>query len=384
MCIVIAPDSFKESLTAIQVAQAIKFGMAEVLTEAQFELVAMADGGEGTAQAIANNLPSQWIDIQVLDPLKRHIQSKYLICQDDIGELAVIEMASASGLHLLKTQERNPLITSTFGVGQMILDALQRGIQRFILAIGGSATNDAGLGMLQALGYQFLDMNGNDIGNGGIALQSLAKIILSPLHQQLLALDIRVACDVQNPLCGEQGASHIYGAQKGATAKDINVLDQALSHFAKQVKLSHLPDCQYHAGAGAAGGLGFALMSFLQADLLSGFTLVSEICQLPNKIQKADLVITGEGKMDAQTAMGKVASGVLKLAQSHTVPVIAICGAVDTPKPVWQKQGYDLVLSSLQKLDSLENIFDSAEQNIYTTAFNLAQALQMGNKLLRK
>ena len=380
MKIVIAPDSFKESLTASEVCDAIETGFATVFKEADIIKIPMADGGEGTAAALKETLSGEWQSIIAHDPLMRPIEASYVLLPN---QTAIIEMASCAGLHLLTQAERDPGVTTTYGVGEMLLDAIDKGAKHIILGIGGSATNDAGTGMLKALGYRFLDAQHHKLAQGGKALAALAFIDSSGVSDKIADISITVACDVTNPLCGPLGASHVYAPQKGATLDDIVILDNALSHFANIASRQNFSDNRNEAGAGAAGGLGFALMTFLSATLTGGFQLVSEFSNLEQMIQQADLVITGEGKMDFQTSMGKVASGVLSLAKAVNVPVIAICGVVDDPHSHWKDDGFTIAIPSIQTLSSLDEALALAKQNVEKTAYNIAMAMQLGQQLNR-
>lgn len=380
MKIVIAPDSFKESLTASEVCDAIEAGFATVFKDANIIKIPMADGGEGTAAALKETLSGEWQSVIVHDPLMRPIEASYVLLPN---QSAIIEMASCAGLHLLTQSERDPCITTTYGVGEILLDAIDKGAKHIILGIGGSATNDAGTGMLKALGYRFLDAQHNELAQGGKALASLAFIDSSGVNDKIADISITVACDVTNPLCGPLGASHVYGSQKGATLDDIVLLDNSLNHFANIASRQNWPNNRNEAGAGAAGGLGFALMTFLSAKLTGGFQLVNKISHLEQIIQQADLVITGEGKMDFQTSMGKVASGVLSLAKAVNVPVIAICGVVDDPHSHWKDDGFTIAIPSIQTLGSLDDALALAKQNVKKTAYNIAMAMQLGQQLNR-
>lgn len=380
MKIVIAPDSFKESLTASEVCDAIETGFTTVFKEADIIKIPMADGGEGTAAALKETLSGEWQSIIAHDPLMRPIEASYVLLPN---QTAIIEMASCAGLHLLTQSERDPGITTTYGVGEMLLDAIDKGAKHIILGIGGSATNDAGTGMLKALGYRFLDAQHHELAQGGKALAALAFIDNHAVNDKIADISITVACDVTNPLCGQLGASHVYAPQKGAMLDDIVILDNALNHFANIASRQNFPDNRNEAGAGAAGGLGFALMTFLSATLTGGFQLVSEFSNLEQMIQQADLVITGEGKMDFQTSMGKVASGVLSLAKAVNVPVIAICGVVDDPHSHWKDDGFTIAIPSIQTLGSLDEALALAKQNVEKTAYNIAMAMQLGQQLNR-
>ncbi|WP_201584464.1 glycerate kinase [Psychrobacter immobilis] len=377
MKILIAPDSFKESLEALDVCHAIQSGFSQVFPDADYKLLPMADGGEGTSAVLSYVLGGRWKNVAVNDPLMRPITAKYLLLKN---ETAVIEIAQACGLHLLTTEERNPFIASSYGVGELIADALDEGVKRIIIGLGGSATNDAGLGMLMALGMTFHDSDDNTLAQGGGALANLQRLDATNFHTSVLETVFEVACDVTNPLCGELGASAIFGPQKGASPQQINDLDKALTHFSSVCEQHGYQNYQDIAGAGAAGGLGYALMSFCQAELKSGFDAVAKVTNLSQHIANADLIITGEGKLDVQSAMGKVASGISQLAKSSHKPVIAICGSVDGLNPAQTSQ-FNVVMPSIQKLDSIDKVFKNAYKNIETTAVNIAAAIRLGQSM---
>lgn len=377
MNILIVPDSFKESLEAIEVCHAIKSGFSHIFPNADYTLLPMADGGEGTSAALSYVLGGRWKEVRVHDPLMRPITAKYLLLAN---ETAVIEIAQACGLHLLTSNERNPLVTSSYGVGELIADALSEGVKRIIIGLGGSATNDAGLGMLDALGMIFYDDDGNALSEGGVQLTRLQRIDDATFNPKLRDTVFEVACDVTNPLCGLSGASAIFGPQKGASPEQVALLDNALGNFAVLCNKHGYKDYQNIAGAGAAGGLGFALMTFCGAQLQSGFDTVAKAVHLAVRIKNADLIITGEGKLDAQTLMGKVAGGISQLAKAHDKPVIAICGSVDGLNSSQTAQ-FDVVMPSLQKLESIDNVFKNAYENIETTAINIAAAMRLGRNM---
>ncbi len=377
MKILIAPDSFKESVEVLDVCHAIQSGFSQVFPDADYKLLPMADGGEGTSAVLSYVLGGRWKEVRVHDPLMRPINAKYLLLEN---ETAVIEIAQACGLHLLTTEERNPLITSSYGVGELIADALDKGVKRIIIGLGGSATNDAGLGMLMALGMTFHDSDDNTLAQGGGALANLQRLDATNFHTSVLETVFEVACDVTNPLCGELGASAIFSPQKGASPQQINDLDKALTHFASVCAQHGYQNYQDIAGAGAAGGLGYALISFCQAELTSGFDTVAKVTNLSQHIADADLVITGEGKLDAQSAMGKVAGGISHIAKVSHTPVIAICGSVDGLEPAQTSQ-FDVIMPSIQKLESIDNIFKNAYHNIEITAANIAAAIKLGQRI---
>lgn len=427
MNILIAPDSFKESLPAIEVGQAIKYGFSQIYPEANYTLLPLADGGEGTCEVVSHLLEGQWCSVSVHDPLMRPISAKYFLTKSGT---AIIEIAETCGLHLLSHQERNPLITTSYGVGEMLIDAIEQGATNILIGLGGSATNDAGAGMLQALGVKFTDPEGIELGPGGANLSQLTGINLSsngmsaaqtlatpqttqikttlinphsksapnsqlkPFINKLSGINITVACDVTSPLCGPTGASHIFGPQKGATPEQVEVLDKALAHFAaitNQYGINN-QDCSQFQGSGAAGGLGFALMSYFGAELRSGFDTIAAMACLDEHLAEADLVITGEGKLDSQTAMGKVANGVAIQAKKHKVPVIAICGSVERSTNTQTdlelssivNSPFDIVLPSIQKIDKLETILANAYPNVVQTAYQLAATLKLGQGFSHK
>lgn len=324
MRIVIAPDSFKECLSATRVAFAISEGVRKAAPEAEIISIPVADGGEGSVEALVTATSGKIIPIPSVDALFRSIQSFYGILGN--GKTAVIEMAAASGLELLSAQERNPLTTSTFGTGLLLKAAMEAGFREIVIGIGGSATNDGGAGMAQALGFELLDKNDNPIGPEGRSLSQLYRISRANAHPLLQKTKITVACDVQNPLLGVAGATCVYGPQKGASAEMIEALEQNMSNFAKVIHKEFGDDFSITPGAGAAGGLGFGLMAFCNAEIRSGFELISEITGLEKQISQADLVFTGEGKIDSQTAFGKTISGVAQLGKKYDVPVIALAG----------------------------------------------------------
>ncbi|WP_182407265.1 glycerate kinase [Psychrobacter sp. GP33] len=377
MNILIAPDSFKESLAAIDVCQAIRSGFSQVFPNADYTLLPMADGGEGTSEVLSYALGGDWQSVVVNDPLMRPITARYLLLDNGT---AVIEIAEACGLHLLTIEERNPLATSSFGVGELINDALNKGAKRIIIGLGGSATNDAGAGMLMALGMRFYDFQDNWVPQGGGQLDKLQEIDNSIFNPNIVTTTFEVACDVTNPLCGVLGASAIFAPQKGANPEQVTQLEKALNHFAMMCQRHGYSYNQHVAGAGAAGGLGFALMTFCNAQLQSGFDTVAKAVNLSQYIANADLVITGEGKLDAQTSMGKVAGGVSQLARAHHKPVIAICGSVDGLKPAQTSQ-FEVVMPSIQKIDTIDNVLKGAYDNVETTAVNIAAAIKLGQTI---
>ena len=326
MKIVIASDSFKGSMTSLDVALAAERGVRDVLPDCQVLTVNVADGGEGTVEAIVDALGGEIVKVNVSDPLGREIETYYGIA----GETAILEMAAASGLPLLKVEERNPWATSTLGTGEMIMDAIARGCRKFLVGIGGSATNDAGIGMLQAMGFRFYDANGELITQGcGGVLGSISHVDDTLVSAAVKESQFTVACDVDTPFCGPEGAAPVFAPQKGADDEMVKRLDEGMASFAKVIAEKYAIDIVPVAGAGAAGGMGGAFRAFLGATLKKVIDMVLYAIDFDTKIQGADLVITGEGKVDFQTAKGKTAAGVLNRAQKQHIPVIAIGGCVE-------------------------------------------------------
>ena len=326
MKIVVASDAFKGSLTSQQVGTAIKQGIHSVYPDCEVVTLNIADGGEGTVDAIVNTLGGLLTSCTVSDPLLRPIQAQYGI----VGQLAIIEMAAASGITLLTPQERNPWITSTYGTGQLIADALDKGCREFIIGIGGSATNDAGIGMLQALGFRFFDAQHQLITNGcGGRLSDIYYIDDSQAHKAIYQSSFTIACDVDNPFYGKEGVAYVFAPQKGADSDMVKLLDKGLLSLAQLIQQTYHIDIQSIAGAGAAGGMGGICHALLHAQLKSGIEIVLDTIQFSHIIQDAQLIITGEGKIDEQTAHGKAISGVLSRAKKHQIPVIAVGGRVE-------------------------------------------------------
>ena len=368
MNLVIALDSYKESLCAADACAAVARGFRAIYPHADCRILPMADGGEGT---------TDWQNITVQDPLGRAITACYGRLPDGS---AVMEMAEAAGLHRLTPSERNPRHTSTYGVGEMLCHALDHGSRHIILGIGGSATNDGGAGMLQALGAHLYDANGHELPRGGAALARLHHADFSGLHPALQTVTLDVACDVNNPLCGTNGASAIFGPQKGADAAAVAELDAALAHYAAVLTASGLPDQREQPGAGAAGGLGYAL-ALLGARLTSGIGLVMQAAGLAAALQNADLVITGEGRLDGQTRLGKVPLGVLRLAQQHGVPVIAIAGVLGAGAETLTDEGFTAIFPSIAALAPLDKTLAQGGENLERTARQIAAVLALGGQI---
>lgn len=371
MKIVIAPDSFKESLTALEVAEAIETGFKRVYPNAEYIKVPMADGGEGTVQSLVDALAGKLIDVEVTAPLGNKTGAFFGLSGD--GKTAIIEMAAASGLHLVPQDQRNPLKTTSFGTGELIKAALDRNVEQIILGIGGSATNDAGVGMLQALGVQCVDREQKDIGFGGGQLDLIEKISLEKLDPRLKNVKFLVACDVDNPLCGEKGASMTFGPQKGATPDIVQQLDQALLHFARIVERDLGLNICDKQGAGAAGGMGGGVLLLPNVELKAGVQIVIDTVNLKKIVQDADLVITGEGRMDSQTVHGKTPIGVARTAKAFGKPVIAIVGSLREDYEVVFEQGIDAVFPIIRQLGSLEQILAQGRENLISTAQNVAR-----------
>lgn len=375
MKIIIAPDSFKESLTALEVANAIEQGFKHVFPYAEFCKVPMADGGEGSVQSLVDATNGSLVEVEVTAPLGNKTTAFFGLSGDK--QTAFIEMAAASGLHLVPFEQRNPLITTTFGTGELIKAALDCGVKKIILGIGGSATNDGGVGMLQAVGFSFKNAKGEEIGFGGGALNQIDTISLEKRDPRLTQVEFEVACDVDNPLCGERGAAAVFAPQKGATASMVTLLDNALAHFANIVHQKLDIEIADKTGSGAAGGMGAGLLLLPKVQLKAGVQIIIEATNLAEKIQNADLVITGEGRMDAQSIAGKTPIGVAKLAKQFGKPVIAIVGCLRDDYPVVYQHGIDAVFPIIKQLGSLEETLQSGKENLCSCAENVARLLAL-------
>ncbi|ELY2621913.1 glycerate kinase [Cronobacter malonaticus] len=368
--IVIAPDSFKESLSAMDVAKAIEAGFREIYPQAHYVCVPMADGGEGTVEAMVAATGGQIITTPVTAPLGNKVDGFFGLLGD--GETAVVEMAAASGLHLVPAAQRDPRITTSYGTGELILAALERGVKAIIIGIGGSATNDGGAGMMQALGARFLDGEGRELAPGGAALARLARLDLSALDPRLAQVSVTVACDVDNPLCGEKGASAVFGPQKGATPAMVTELDAALRCFGEQLEAVTGKTIISAPGAGAAGGMGAALLGMLNAELRPGIEIVIESLGLAQAVRDADLVITGEGRLDSQSIHGKTPIGVARVAKQFQRPVVAIAGSLTPDYQIVHEHGIDAAFSVIDRIVTLQEALDDAERNLRVTARNVA------------
>lgn len=375
MKIVIAPDSFKESMTALEVCEAAERGLRRSIPEVQTVKIPMADGGEGTVQALVDATNGTFTSLTVTGPLGLPVEAEYGWLGDQLT--AVIEMASASGLHLVPPERRNPLMTTTAGTGELIKDAVQKGAKHLIIGIGGSATNDGGMGMAQALGVKFLDSEGAELSYGGGALSKLAKIDASKMMKELSGVTIDVACDVDNPLTGPTGASAIFGPQKGATDETVAVLDRNLSHYASLILKETGRDVEKIEGSGAAGGLGAGLLAFLNANLKRGVDIVIETVKLEQHMGEADLVITGEGRIDGQTIHGKTPVGVSKTAKKLNIPVIAIAGSIGDGYEKVYEEGISSVFSIVPGIVSLEEALHRGPLYVENLMVNLGQVLNL-------
>ena len=388
MKVAIAIDSFKGSLSSVEAGNAAAEGVRRVFPDAECRVRPLADGGEGTVDALVAGLGGELRRVTVTGPAGKPVSAKYGLLPDGV---AVMEMAEAAGITLVAGAEKNPLYTTTYGVGEMILDAARNGARKFVIGIGGSATNDGGAGMLQALGFRLLDADGNDIPRGGAGLAKLARIDSSDLKFQISDFRFQIACDVKNPLCGENGASAVFGPQKGATPEMVKELDAALTNFARVASCSSgssdssgarissdSGDLSATPGAGAAGGLGFGFKAFLGAELVPGVDLILGETRLEDFVRDADVVITGEGRLDGQTVMGKAPIGVARLAKKHGRRVLAFAGVLGDGVEQVNGAGIDAYFPILRKLVSLEEALD-----VKNAAANLSATVEQAFRLLR-
>lgn len=371
---VLAPDSFKESMTAKEVCIAMEAGIKKVYPDADFIHVPMADGGEGTVQSLIDATGGTLYSLDVTGPLGTPVNARYGIMGD--RETAVIEMAEASGIHYVTQETKNPLITTTYGTGELIRACLDKGIKKIIIGIGGSATNDGGTGMAEALGVQFLDKEGNPIPRGGGYLNQLHTVDTSKIDSRLADVTMVVACDVTNPLCGETGASHVFGPQKGATPEMVKQLDQNLAHYADIVEQQLGQAVQNTPGAGAAGGLGAGLLLFTNATLQKGIDIVIEFSGLREKLKNADYVFTGEGGIDYQTQFGKTPYGVAQAAKKLDKKVIAVAGYIGEGIEALYDKGIDAIFGIIPELAPLDQTLKNGPKNIERTCENIARVLK--------
>lgn len=379
MKVIIAPDSFKESLSALAVANAIEEGFRQVFPNARFVKVPVADGGEGTVQALIDATGGTLRNLDVVGPAGSTVRAAYGLSAQT--GLAVIEMAAASGLELVPPAQRDPRSTTSYGTGQLIRDALNAGARRFVIGIGGSATNDGGAGMLQALGVRLLDATGVDIDRGGAALARLARIDVSRLDARIGACQIDVACDVTNPLVGPLGASAVFGPQKGATPEMVRQLDQCLQRLSEVLQRDLGEDVAGVPGAGAAGGLGAALLAVLGGRLRPGCEVVMDAINLEAVLDGADLVVTGEGRTDGQTVYGKAPIGVARVAARCGVPVIALSGCLTPDSAAVHEHGIAAVFSAVRRPCTVEEALRDAAVNVRSAAYNVASALSLGMRI---
>ncbi|RKF13755.1 glycerate kinase [Alginatibacterium sediminis] len=378
MKIVIAPDSFKESLSAAAVASAIESGFRQIFPNASYYLLPLADGGEGTVEVLLEGLQGQAMYNWVQGPQGKPVHAMWALLDD--GQTALIEIAAASGLDLIPKQERMATTASSFGTGELIQSALDHGVKRILLGLGGSATTDGGAGILQALGASLKDAQGQEIEPGGLALNQLASIDVSNLNQRCKDVEFIIACDVANPLCGEEGAAFVFGPQKGATPEQVSALDMGLENFAN---LAHqVLGCHHGStkGFGAAGGAALGLALAFTVELKSGIDMVLDSLDADALLQDADLVITGEGQMDNQTLQGKTPYGIAKRAQNLGIPVIGIAGSLGTEvDDLYSK--IDCVFGTVRSPQQLDQVLSEAHSNLQRTARNVAATLLMGSTL---
>ena len=375
MRVLIAIDSFKGSLTSLQAGNAVRNAVLRVDKNANVVVKPLADGGEGTVEALTYGTGAKRIELTVKGPLLRPVKAGYLILENK--NTAVIEMASASGITLIGDNERNPLYTTTYGVGELILDAIGRGCRNFIIGIGGSATNDGGTGMLSALGFEFLDKDKKTVPLGAKGLKNLHSINTDNVIPELRNCHLKVACDVSNPLCGENGCSYVFSPQKGATPEMIPLMDNWLKNYAKITKeIIPTADPQI-PGSGAAGGLGFAFMSFTNAELKPGIDIVISETGIEKEIQNSDIVVTGEGRLDAQTVMGKAPVGIAKLAKKYGKKVIAFSGCVTEDAEICNDYGIDAFFPIIRGVTTLDEALDPdrAAKNLEATAYQVFRIL---------
>lgn len=374
MTFVLAPDSFKESMTAKEACLAMERGIKKVFPSAKCVHIPMADGGEGTTKALVDATDGKILISKVLSPIHIDTEAEFGILGD--GKTGVLEMASASGIHLVPIEKRNPLVTTSFGTGQLIKAATNQNITRLIIGIGGSASNDGGVGMAQALGIKFLDKSNQEIGFGGGELHHIQTIDLSGYILKNKNIEIVVACDVTNPLTGKNGASHVFGPQKGANKEMVSILDQNLKHLAQIIRQQLGKDIENVAGAGAAGGLGAGLMAFCDAKLSKGVDLVIKYTQLESKLANADYVFTGEGGIDNQTKFGKTPFGVSQVAKKYKIPVIAFAGKIGDVSSLYDN-GFDAIFSIMQGVSSLDDALANGANNLEKTTENVVRLLKI-------
>ncbi len=375
MKVVIAIDSLKGSLSSIEAGMAAKEGILKAKPDAEIIVKPLADGGEGTANALIEGLNGERIDLTVTGPMGSPVSCYYGYIKE--SSTAIMEMASAAGITLVPDEEKNPLLATTYGVGEMIANAMELGCRNFIIGIGGSATNDGGIGMLKALGYEFFDKNGEDAGEGGQALAKVSSINTKNRNPLISECTFRIACDVNNPLCGENGATYIYGPQKGVTDGFKADLDAGMANFAKVTAAALGHDDSKIAGVGAAGGLGFAFLSYIGAELTPGIELILNAVGLEDELKNADIAVTGEGRLDHQTAMGKAPVGVARLAKQYAAKVVAFAGAVTEGAVACNDAGIDAFFPIIRGITTLEEAMN--KENAHK---NMAAATEQVFRLL--
>ncbi|MFS4493663.1 glycerate kinase [Maribacter sp. 2308TA10-17] len=375
MKIVIAPDKFKGSLTGFEFCNAVEKGLKNVISDIEIIKMPLADGGDGTAEVVKYYLEGEKVTLKASDPLFRSINTWYVYSKKE--KIAYIEMAEISGLQLLQENERNSMYTTSLGTGQLIVDAMEKGVKQIILGIGGSATNDGGMGMAKALGYQFLDENDQELKPVGCNLQKVKEIDASNIHPKLREVEVVVACDVSNPFYGKSGAAHVYAAQKGASKEEIVLLDDGLRNFAKVVSKKFDIDLQEISGSGAAGGMGGGALIFLKGQLHSGIEIIKELANFDKTIANADWIITGEGKLDNQTLSGKTISGVLKSAKAKNIPVAALCGAVTVSNEDVEVLGLDYIDAISKNCKNLEEAISNVYPNLVESAIRFGKSLKV-------
>lgn len=376
MKVTVAIDSLKGSLTSMEAGEAIKTGICRVYPDADVRVRPLADGGEGTAYALTVGMGGEWITMEATGPLGKPVTCSYGMLTE--SKTAIIEMSAAAGIILVADADRNPMYTTTYGVGEMIADAIKRGCRKFIVGIGGSATNDGGIGMLQALGYGLLNESGEQVSFGAQGLSELKKITKDKVIPELAECSFKIACDVTNPLCGEKGASAIYGPQKGATPAMVEQMDKWLADYAALAKEDFSKADKEQPGTGAAGGLGFAFLTFTNAVLESGIKIVLEETCLAKYIEDSDIVVTGEGRLDGQTVMGKAPIGVAEIGKKYDKPVIAFSGCVTKDAVACNGAGIDAFFPILRGVVTLEEAMDAEN-----AAANMSDTVEQAFRLIK-
>ncbi len=381
MKIVLAPDKFKGSLTGIEFCNAVEDGLKLILPHAKIIKLPLADGGDGTIEILDYHLKGMRIKIKANDPLFRKIKVSYLYIES--SKTAFVEMAEASGMRLLTNEEQNCFITTTFGTGEIIQHAIKKGAKTIVLGIGGSATNDCGIGMASALGFKFKDKNGTELIPIGKNLSKIDKIDISNVNKALNTVTFKVACDVTNPLYGKEGAAFVYASQKGASSEEVNLLNDGLENFANLLLEYFNIDVQKIKGAGAAGGMGAGALVFLNANLLSGIDLIKEITDFDKKIKSADWIITGEGKLDSQTLSGKTIQGVISSAKNQNIHVAALCGSITLEKEVLNNLGILYADSIIEIASNLDDAMTNSYNYLSVITSKFAKSI-LNNSIFKK